>query len=300
MVSMSARAAPNTELCTRCARMCTHIQSRAMDPLLTLKVVELMRGALRTGMGTLMCSLDLERSTTLVAVDESGWTWGERRFPYPEECNGRTIYHWFGALWMPAARYTTSLIKLVPTEWGPPTFEIDGIKMLPTARISPYADAQRKVGLIEPRGKVILDTCGGLGYFAAWCIQGRAAQVLSYEKSPDVLWLRSLNPWSPATGGALTLIQADITEQIQALPARSVDAVLHDPPRFGIAGELYSQVFYDQLARVLRRRGRLFHYVGAPNRLTSQRNVPGEVTTRLRRAGFATQLERDGVLAVRN
>jgi predicted methyltransferase len=30
------------------------------------------------------------------------------------------------------------------------------------------------------------------------------------------------------------------------------DAALHDPPRFGIAGELYSQVFYDQLARVLR------------------------------------------------
>jgi len=51
---------------------------------------------------------------------------------------------------------------------------------------------------------------------------------------------------------------------------------------------------------VLRRRGRLFHYVGTPNRLTSQRNVPGEVATRLRRAGFATQLEGDGVLAVRN
>jgi len=271
-----------------------------MDPLLTLKVVEHMRAAVRSGMGALTCSLDLQRSTTLVAVDEAGWTWGERRFPYPEECNHRTVYHWNGALWTPAARYTTSLVKLVPTDWGPPTFEIDGIKMLPTARICPYADAQRKIGLIEPRGKVILDTCGGLGYFAAWCIQGCAAQVLSYEKSPDVLWLRSLNPWSPEPGGALTLIQADIAEQILALPARSVDAVLHDPPRFGIAGELYSQVFYDQLARVLRRRGRLFHYVGTPNRLTSQRNVPGEVATRLRRAGFATQLEGDGVLAVRN
>src|SRR6266853_1980202 len=31
---------------------------------------------------------------------------------------------------------------------GPPTFEINGIKMLPTARVSPYADAERKVGLI--------------------------------------------------------------------------------------------------------------------------------------------------------
>jgi len=74
---------------------------------------------------------------------------------------------------------------------------------------------------------------------------------------------------------------------------------LHDPPRFGIAGELYSQVFYDQLARVLKRRGKLFHYTGTPNKLTSQRDVPTEVANRLRRAGFAAQLKGDGVLAVR-
>ena len=91
-----------------------------------------------------------------------------------------------------------------------------------------------------------------------------------------------------------------ITEQITILPARSVDAILHDPPRFGNAGELYSQAFYDQLARVIRRRGRLFHYTGTPNRLTSQRNVPLEVARRLRQAGFTTQLDGDGVLAIRN
>ncbi len=74
---------------------------------------------------------------------------------------------------------------------------------------------------------------------------------------------------------------------------------LHDPPRFGIAGELYSQAFYDQLARVLRRKGKLFHYTGSPNKLTSGRDVPNEVATRLRRAGFSTELNGDGVLATR-
>jgi uncharacterized protein len=156
------------------------------------------------------------------------------------------------------------------------------------------------VRLIQPRGRVVLDTCGGLGYFAAWCVHGQASQVLSYEKNADVLWLRSLNPWSPAPGGVLTLTQGDITEQITVLPDRSVDAILHDPPRFGIAGELYSQVFYDQLARVIRRRGRLFHYTGTPNQLTSQRNVPLEVARRLSHAGFVTQFDGDGVLAIRN
>jgi hypothetical protein len=130
--------------------------------------------------------------------------------------------------------------------------------------------------------------------------------VYSYESNPDVVWLRSLNPWSPdnrwmpENTGALTLITADVCQQIATLQAASVDAILHDPPRFGIAGDLYSQAFYDQLARVVRRRGRLFHYTGSPNKLTSGRDVPNEVAMRLRRAGFSTQLIGDGVLAVRS
>ena len=235
----------------------------------------------------------------MVEVGVAGWTWKGQRFPYPDSCRDRTIYYWDGETFQLAARYTTSLIKLVPTEWGPPTFEIDGIKMLPTARISPFDDAERKVSLIRPLGKVILDTCGGLGYFAAWCLQGQARQVLSYEKNPEVIWLRSLNPWSPKMASGLTLTQGDIAEQIATLPSRSIDAILHDPPRFGIAGELYSRVFYEQLARVLKRKGKLFHYTGTPNRLTSQRDVPNEVANRLRQAGFAAQLTGDGVLAVR-
>ena len=123
-------------------------------PLLTLKVHEALRAAARAGAATVECSLDLERSTTTVEAAGAAWTWHGRRFPYLDTCRDRTVYHWTGEAFEPAARFTTSLIKLVPTEWGPPTFEIDGIKMLPTARVSPYADAERKVGLIEPRGKV--------------------------------------------------------------------------------------------------------------------------------------------------
>jgi hypothetical protein len=254
---------------------------------------------LRSGARRVECSLDLDRSTTAVETDDADWSWQGRRYPYLESCKDRTIYYWDGADFLPVARYAGALIKLVPTEWGPPTFEIDGIKMLPTARVSPYADAERKVGLIQPQGKAILDTCGGLGYFAACCLQGGARQVLSFEKNADVIWLRSLNPWSPQTGAGLTLTHGDITQHIVGMPDASFDAVLHDPPRFGIAGELYSQAFYDQLARVLKRKGRLFHYTGAPNKLTSGRDVPAEVAKRLKRAGFTAELNGDGVLAAR-
>jgi predicted methyltransferase len=270
-----------------------------VSPLLTLPVHETLRAALRDSVPAVECSLDLERSKTTVEVGEAGWTWQGRQFPWLETCKDRTIYYWTGEAFAPVSRYTTSLIKLVPTEWGAPTFEIDGIKMLVTAKVSPWADAERKVGLIQPRGKVVLDTCGGLGYFAAWCLQGHAKQVLSYEKNPDVIWLRSLNPWSPQPDDPLTLRQGDIAEEIVKLPGASVDAILHDPPRFGIAGELYSQAFYDQLARVTRRKGRLFHYTGTPNKLTSGRDVPNEVAKRLKSAGFVTELVGDGVVGVR-
>jgi predicted methyltransferase len=266
-----------------------------VGPLLTEKVCR----ALRAGSAIVECSLDLDRSTTTVEVDAEGWNWQGRRYPFLDACKDRTIYHWTGEAFAPVARYTDSLIKLVPTQWGPPTFEIDGIKMLPTAQVSPYADAERKVALIQPRGKTILDTCGGLGYFAAWCVQGRAAQVRSFEKNPDVLWLRSLNPWSPPAGGVLQLEQGDIAERIVSLPDASVDAILHDPPRFGIAGELYAQVFYDHLARVLERKGKLFHYTGSPNKLTSGRDVPREVLKRLRHSGFVAEVNGDGILAVK-
>jgi predicted methyltransferase len=274
--------------------------SARVGPLLTLPVHQALLAARDAGSITASCSLDLDRSSTSVELRAEGWFWNGRLFPFLQRCNDRTIYYWVDDGFQPVARFTTSLIKLVPTPWGPPTFEIDGIKMLPTARVSPYADAEHKVALIAPRGKVVLDTCGGLGYFAAWCLHAQAAQVQSYEINPDVIWLRSLNPWSPESGDALTLFTADIAERIATIPRGSIDAILHDPPRFGIAGELYSQVFYNQLARVLKRRGRLFHYTGSPNKLTSGRDVPNEVAARLRRAGFSTELNGDGILAVKS
>jgi predicted methyltransferase len=270
-----------------------------MSPLITLKVHEQLLAALHAHVPSIQCSLDLERSLTEVEIAEAHWRSGDHVYPYLERCKDRTAYYWNGAEFVSVARYSNSLIKLVPTEWGPPTFEIDGIKMLPTAKISPHEDAKRKVRWIEPRGKRILDTCGGLGYFADWCVRERAEHVQSYEKNEDVLWLRSLNPWSPRADAVLSVTHADVVTEITSLADSSFDAVLHDPPRFGIAGELYSQNFYDQLARVLKSRGKLFHYTGTPNKLTTGRNVPQEVANRLRQAGFSVKLQGDGVLAVK-
>lgn len=277
---------------------------RYAGPLLTSTIGTALCAARDAGADTWTGSLDLGRSEASVRLRPTSWRWRERDWPYPDRLKERTIHYWDGEGFVPASRYGRALYKLVPTDWGPPTFEIDGIKMLPTAKVSPFEDARAKVALVEPRGRRVLDTCGGLGYFAACCLDAGAAAIQSFEKSEDVLWLRTLNPWSPdpespGAGGRLRLVHGDVSKEIARLPDAGFDAILHDPPRFGIAGELYSQAFYDQLARVLRRGGKLFHYTGSPNRLTSGRDVPREVAKRLETAGFRARPALDGVLAVR-
>jgi uncharacterized protein len=266
-------------------------------PLLTLPVIQKLASARDRGDVRITLSLDLGKSTVTVEPGKDSWQWQQASYPYPDKIKDRTIYGWSGSDFEPVSRFAGSLIKLVPTDWGPPTFEIDGIKMLPTAKVSPFDDARRKVALIEARGKRVLDCCGGLGYFAHWCLSDMATEVHSFEKNDSVLWLRTINPWSPRANPRLKLQHADIAEEISKLPAKSFDAILHDPPRFGIAGELYSQAFYDELARVIVKGGILFHYTGTPNKLTSGRDVPKEVMRRLKKAGFTASVEGDGVLA---
>ncbi len=277
---------------------------RYQGPLLTRPLGDALRTARDAGAATWTGSLDLGCSTDDATLAATHWEWRGQRYPWPDALKDRTLYWWDGDDFAAVSRYAGKLIKLVPTEWDVPTFEIDGIKMLPTSKASPLDDARRKVALVQPAGKAVLDTCGGLGYFAACCLDAGAARIQSFEKNQDVLWLRTLNPWSPdpeapANGGRLQLAHADVSQAITGLREGSFDAVLHDPPRFGIAGELYSQVFYDQLARVLKRSGRLFHYTGTPNKLTSGRDVPREVARRLEKAGFRAELALDGVLGVR-
>ncbi len=277
---------------------------RYSGPLLTHAVADDLLAARDAGAGSWTGTFDLGLSSDRATLDADSWQWRDQHHPYPSRLKDRTIYFRDGDGFTAVSRYTGSLIKLVPTPWGTPTFEIDGIKMLPTSKESPLDDARRKVALVQPRGKVVLDTCGGLGYFAACCVDASVSRILSFEKNADVLWLRTLNPWSPdpeapGSSGRLQLTHGDVTVAIAEIPDASVDAALHDPPRFGIAGELYSQVFHDQLARVLRRGGRLFHYTGSPNKLTSGRDVPREVQRRLEKAGFKAELALDGVLATR-
>lgn len=264
-----------------------------------------MTRAARKAQPSVQASFDLGISQATATLAADHWELAGQRYRWPDKVRERTIYYFDGEGFSALSNFGRyGLIKLVPTDWGVPTFEIDGIKMLPSARVSPLEDARTKVALVQPAGKTVLDTCGGMGYFARACLEAGVARIHSFERNEDVLWLRTHNPWSPDpdsdfAGGRLQLVHADVASAIAGLASASVDAVLHDPPRFGIAGELYAQDFYAELARVIKPGGKLFHYTGSPNRLTSGRDVPAEVAGRLEKAGFRAERALDGVFAQR-
>ena len=176
--------------------------------------------------------------------------------------------------------------KLVPTA-GAPTLEIDGVQMHRTRGVDPFEDAGRKVESAVRRGDEVLDTCGGLGYTAIWSVSFGARHVVSVEVCPEVRQLREHNPWSAALFRPhVELIDADVRAYVGSAASGSFDCVIHDPPRFSLAGELYGREFYAHLFRVLRPAGRLFHYTGAPYSRRARRDFVREVAGRLSFAGF--------------
>jgi len=190
---------------------------------------------------------------------------------------------------------------LYPTERAP-TMLISGIPMHRIKGIDPIADTERKIGALRPIGGHVLDTATGLGYTAI-ALSRAGAQVTTIELDPLVLELANRNPWSDGLADARRIDQriGDAAELVRELPAADFSAVLHDPPMFSLAGELYGADFYRELLRVLSPGGRLFHYVGNPASPSGARTTKG-VVRRLNEAGFERvrpEARAFGVVAVR-
>jgi predicted methyltransferase len=172
---------------------------------------------------------------------------------------------------------------------GVPILEIDGVRMHLVRDFKTPLDYSKAVvrRLRLKAGDRVLDTCMGLGYTAIEASR-HAGRVVTCEISPAVFTLAQWNPWSAELfeSKKIETIQGDIAEKIRELPASSFDVIIHDPPRFSKAGQLYSLAFYLEMRRVLKDGGSLFHYVGSVGK-GKGRDIGGEVSQRLAQAGFS-------------
>jgi predicted methyltransferase len=184
------------------------------------------------------------------------------------------------------SEYTNRVCSLMPTK-GAPSMLIAGFVMHRIKDVDPMQDTLRKIAAISPIVGRVLDTATGLGYTAIEAAK-TADEVVTIELDPGAQQIARLNPWSQALFQTpkIRQIMGDAYEVIQTCEDGNFSRIIHDPPTFSLAGELYSGVFYQQLFRVLKRGGRLYHYIGDPNSKASGGVTKGALK-RLKEAGFA-------------
>ena len=186
---------------------------------------------------------------------------------------------------------TNRFYSLMPTE-GSPTMLVSGIPMHRIKSVDPYRDTLLKVKTVTPVVGSVLDTATGLGYTAIGAAK-TADHVITIELDPAALEVARLNPWSQKLFDNSKIAQrvGDSFDEIREFEDRAFDRVIHDPPAFSLAGDLYSGEFYRQLFRVLRSRGRLFHYIGDLDSKLGHSIARG-AARRLQEAGFSRVVRR--------
>jgi uncharacterized protein len=174
---------------------------------------------------------------------------------------------------------------LMPTN-SAPTMLISGIPMHRIKDTNPHQDTLNKIKAIAPVNGDVLDTTTGLGYTAIEAAK-TARHVITIEIDPTAQEIARLNPWSKAlfNNPKIAQVIGDAFDEIEQFDAESFSTILHDPPMFSLAGDLYSLAFYQQAFRVLKPNGRIFHYIGDPQSKSGARVTAG-VIRRLQEAGF--------------
>ncbi|MEM3373701.1 MAG: SAM-dependent methyltransferase [Candidatus Woesearchaeota archaeon] len=182
---------------------------------------------------------------------------------------------------------TNNYYKLVPTglcNW--PTLEISGIRMHVTKKYGPKEDTEEKISFIAPCVGAVLDTCTGLGYTAIMAAK-TANLVFTIERDKNVIEIEKINPYSKElfTNEKIKRIIGDSFEEIKKFKACYFDRIIHDPPRVALSPLLYSQEFYNELFRVLKYKGKIFHYTGDPGSKKGL-DIRAGIIKRFEKAGF--------------
>jgi uncharacterized protein len=181
--------------------------------------------------------------------------------------------------------------SLYPTG-NAPTMLVSGLTMHRISRgVDPHEDTLNKIKAAAPVVGKVLDTATGLGYTAIEAAK-TAEHVTTIELDPAALEICHQNPWSQPLfdNPKIEQVIGDAWDVVEEMPDAQFSRILHDPPAFNLAGDLYAGDFYRELYRVLTRRGYVFHYIGDPES-KSGATVTRGVIKRLHEAGF-TRIEK--------
>ncbi len=267
-------------------------------PLICKPVAEELLRARMQGKKVVQVSLDLGKSIKELRLTADGicseefeLRWDDVELVANRE---RDVYYVEGNRIFPLSIASDHFYKLVLVRWRhAPTLEIDGIHMHRILDVPPEIDSEMKVRLL---GKIkcrnVLDICTGLGYTAIAAKRRGACKITTIEKDENVIRIARFNPWSWDLGDRDIELRIGDAVELVGEYRGEFDAIIHDPPRLSLAGELYGLDFYRKLAEALKPDGRIVHYVGQPG-VHRGRKIWKGVLERLRRAGFMASYDQN-------
>ena len=260
---------------------------------------------------SLPISFDLGQSLTDVTLSEAGLTLPGGQGAVSWELLGKisdsenSVFQIIDGELVKVQAYSETLERsysLLPTG-SAPTMLVSGITMHRIVDCDPWLDTRNKIkALGRPPTGAVLDTTMGLGYTAIQAA-ATAATVTTIEIDPTVVEICRANPWSQPLFSDQTIERqiGHAWDVMEPMAAARFSTIVHDPPMFNMAGELYSTDFYRECYRLLKPKGRLFHYIGNPKSRSGATTTRG-VVKRLKEAGFRKVVGREdafGVLALK-
>lgn len=237
-----------------------------------------------------LISLNLGISTTIAYIKEGFVLIKDQKIPIPDfkKVKDDTCYLIEDNSLKKVALFsddTNFYYKLVPTaDW--PTITLSSTPMHRHTQISPKQDTISKINEIKPIKGKIIDTCCGLGYTAIMASKN-AEEVYTFEKDKNVLQIARFNPFSEELFNSkkIKIFEEDVCDGISKFRDGFFDRIIHDPPTFKYAPELYSKKFCLELFRVLKKQGIIYHYAPWPHKTKSRVFYP-KIIRNLRECGF--------------
>ncbi len=231
-----------------------------MQPILSSEVIRKIQRALKLGKKEMNISLDLGKTITKIQLTEEGPNINNHLIHLPKIRDKDKSCYLIKGKSIEKMQYmsevTGEFYKLIPTT-GRPLLQISGTSM----HKQPFVERILKEQL---KGNV-LDAGTGLGYTAMEAAK-TAKRVTTIEHDPTVIELQKLSPWSQElfTRKNITCLEGDVTQLVRNTQKESCDNVIYDAGTPRSSGLFFSTEHYAETYRILRRNGKLYHYLPRP------------------------------------
>ncbi len=250
-----------------------------MLPIISSRDLRNINEATEKGLTEIEVSLDLGLTNTKINLDKKGFYINKQLIkPKKIKETDKSCYIINnGSLEKVQYFVDNRLYKLIPTNYRP-ILKISGTSM----HKKEFLD---NLGRDKLHGKV-LDSGTGLGYSSI--ITSRTAEdIITVEIDRNVIEIAKLNPYSQElfTNKNMKLIIGNIVEQIKKFNDKEFGNIIFDAGTVKGSEEFFSLNNYKEAFRVLKNRGKLYHYL-PKHQIKRGRDFASEIISRLKKAGF--------------